>query len=100
VSLILAKGGNRALRAVMRTLNGAAPGATAVAQYTRIRAGTPLTQENGGVRPVETVVVYNAATTASDANAVNSLVFDQVVNRAPATYPDSGVNNRMVIIAR
>jgi hypothetical protein len=87
LSLQLATKGNRTIRAVMRALNGAAPGANATAQYARVQAGAPLTQQNGGLRVVETRVDYNANTTAADQAVINARIYDQLFNAAPATYP-------------
>jgi hypothetical protein len=87
MSRVLAIKGNRTIRAIMRALNGAAPGGTATAQYARVVAGAPLTQQNGGVRSIETRVDYNAATTSGDVTTINSRVYDQLFNAAPATYP-------------
>lgn len=87
LSLRLATKGNRTIRAVMRALNGAAPGANATAQYARVQAGSPLTQQNGGARVVETRVDYNANTTSNDQSTINARIYDQLFNAAPATYP-------------
>jgi hypothetical protein len=66
----LGKKQSQALREVMRTLNGVAPGSAANKQYTRILASDEL----GGVRPIETEFLVSRATTSGDVTGINSNV--------------------------
>lgn len=57
-----------ALRELMTTLNGAAPGSTASASHKRIAAGI----DEGGNRTIETVTDVNRVTTTADRDEINA----------------------------
>jgi hypothetical protein len=63
----------RSLRARIRALNGAAPGATATATVAEIDGSTP---ELGGVRTINTVNLINRATTSADVTEINNTLAD------------------------
>jgi hypothetical protein len=54
------------MRALITALLGAAPGANATKNYTRVSASTEL----GGLRPIETEVLVNRITTAADVTEI------------------------------
>lgn len=64
----LYQGPNRLLRRLMLTLLGAATGASAVENRSRVAAtqATFTVNDNGGLIPIETVAVINRVTTALD----------------------------------
>lgn len=68
ISRALYQGNNRVLRRLMITLLGAAAGATATENRSRVQAlpsnFSPL--DYGGLVPIETVALINRATTAAD----------------------------------
>lgn len=55
-------------REIMFVLTGAAPGATATKNYTVVGAR----EELGGLRPIDTSVLVNRATTAADVTEIQS----------------------------
>jgi hypothetical protein len=85
ISRSLFQGPNRVLRRLLITLLGAAPGATATENRSRVQGqqSTFSPNDNGGLIPIETVQVINRATTANDVvNTVNSISRSYV-----PTYP-------------
>lgn len=87
ISQQLARPGMAGVRAVMRALNGAAPGAAVNLTRTRIAAATPFNPVGlGGVRQIETVAdVHNGVTTAAQRDYINTQIIDSVV--ASQSYP-------------
>lgn len=84
ISKVLFDRGNRPLRRLLLTLLGAATGATATENQTRVQANpAALTQfQGGGLVPIETVAQLNRATTATDLTNVIA-----AISRTPAvTY--------------
>jgi hypothetical protein len=71
--------GQLANRAIMVALMGAAPGATATKNYTRIANSTEL----GGARAIETQVLVNRVTTAAD---VTEMVTDYLTMTTRTTF--------------
>jgi hypothetical protein len=82
-SQVLAQRGARTLRAAMRALNGAAPGATAIDSYRQVAAQTPFAGGNSGLVPTELVTTINRATTAADRDYINAQVIDQIFFMSP-----------------
>lgn len=77
ISQVLARGGWRANRALMRALNGAAAGETASATYARV--GNPAQFEaNSGNVVIETVTAVNRVTAAGDLAYINAKMYDDV----------------------
>lgn len=62
--------GNRKRAAIMKALNGVAPGATA--QWAPKRVA--YSSENGGKRTIETYNLINRATTAADRDLINTQI--------------------------
>ena len=60
----------RAFREILRTLNGVAPGATALSTHTQVEADVG-DYVNGSVRTIETVTDVDRITTAADQTAIN-----------------------------
>ena len=77
LSQVLARSGFRANRAIMRALNGVAPGATALATHTRVPGAAPFDSNVGNVI-IETVTDVNRATAAGDVTYINDKVYDMV----------------------
>lgn len=80
------KRGFRKYRAVMRALNGVAPGATTTDNFRRVTGVQAFNdpQSNGGLRP--SAVVSNAVTTTTAMrDAINARVYDQTF--VAQTYP-------------
>jgi hypothetical protein len=76
ISRSLFQGPNRVLRRLLIALLGAAPGATALENRSRVQAqqSTFSPTDNGGLVPIETVAVINRATTANDVvNTVDAI---------------------------
>ena len=90
ISQLLAKGGFRVVRLVLRTLIGAAPGASAAESYTRV--GT-VQQESitgigpGGLRTMETYVANSGNSTAAQEAYIENLIVDARFNQNPSSYP-------------
>jgi hypothetical protein len=68
--------GTRKLMALLRALNGVAPGGTATSQFKTISSdvqrGQPMT--NGGKRTIDTKLDMNRATTAADVTSINAML--------------------------
>ena len=95
LSLVLSRGGNRALRAAMRILNGTAAGSSAAASHQRVRA-TPGVDQGIGVSPggLRTTELFDDATgnsTAGMVTYINDLVHDAMID-APVTVTDLSGN--------
>jgi hypothetical protein len=90
ISTLLAKGGFRGVRRVLRSLIGAAPGAAAAESYTRV--GT-VQQESitgigpGGLRTMETYVANSGNTTSAQETYIENLIVDARYNQNPSSYP-------------
>jgi hypothetical protein len=99
--LIGRRRGPRVLMQVMRTLNGAAPGATA-ALYTRrvsadVNVNSPMV--GGGKRGIEDYKMIDRVTTAADQTMIQA-IFDQVFRPNPYPFDKStngGGNKRNAI---
>lgn len=78
--------------ALMKALNGAAPGATATNSRKRVVASTT---EQGGVRPMETFYEVNRATTAADKTA-NDALYTMTTRIATPNNP-ANPNNRFTL---
>lgn len=78
-AVVLGKPGFRRYRAVMRALNGVAPGATATDSYRRVQAIQNMNdaQYGGGLRPTQ-VVVNNTVTTTPMRDAINTNIYDRI----------------------
>ena len=84
--------GFRKTRAIMRAMNGVAPGASSVDSYKRIASSQAMNdaQLMGGKRTIETI--NNAVTTTAALQAaVNSKIYDAVF--AANVYPVDRSNN-------
>ena len=68
IASLLARRQTLALREIMETLNGVAPGSTALKTVTQIANADDL----GGARAIETVTLVNRATTAGDVTDINA----------------------------
>lgn len=80
--------------AVINALLGAAPGATATASYTRVKApntGPSDIMKNGGKVPTETFVQINRATTAQDVTDLSQFMFNK--NHNLTLVRDKGGNS-------
>jgi hypothetical protein len=79
IAMNLARPGMRRLRAIMRTLNGVAPGATAPADtHRRIKA--PVIADDlsfSGNRTMETIDYGSVTTTAGHVTALNANIYDK-----------------------
>ncbi len=90
IARLLAKGGFRATRRVMRALNGAAPGGAASETYARVSTADqtgPTSIGPGGVRAIETATLNSGVTTAAQETYIDNLVIDPIYNQAPTSYP-------------
>lgn len=94
-SIALSRSGFRAVRELMVTLNGVAPGQTALDTYAQ--AGTtqqgPTAIGPGGVRTVDTITTVNRVTTAGDVTTLNARVIDGLFVAAPTSYPTDASGN-------
>lgn len=85
------KPGMRKLKELMLTLNGVAPGATALATYPRVEAqadpGNPAV--GGGEVPIETVTVINRVTATAD----KTLITEMLELDAQPAYPTDASGN-------
>jgi len=73
---------NRVDRELLLTLNGVAPGATALETLKRVAADR---LENGGKRTIETETLINRATTAADVTDLNTSLL--AYTSRPTSYP-------------
>lgn len=93
LSKVLFDRGNRPMRRLLLTLLGAATGATATENQTRVQAASGLTQQFslGGLVPIETVAQINRATTAADlTNVVAAITRSPAVAYAADVSGNSG----------
>lgn len=77
--------GTYALRELMETLNGAAVGATATKQLSRVVAA----EELGGTRSIETETLVNRVTVAADETAIDA----DILSLSTRTYDPTPVAN-------
>lgn len=84
--LIARERGGRKLAAIMKALNGAAPGGTITVNYAQVANASSPGQAvaNGGARTITTVADMNRASTAADETMIDAIL-DQVF--APSSYP-------------
>lgn len=87
VSKFVSSKGQLASREIMRTLLGAAAGATATKQLKRVEPNVEL----GGKRTIETETLVNRVTTAGD---VTQMLADFLSLSARTTYGSSPVANK------
>lgn len=87
---VLKKRGMIVINELIRTLNGVAPGATALAQRVRVQARQGLGLDLGGVQPIETVDKINRTTVTADVTQIETIMTEQ---RDPATYPVDASGN-------
>lgn len=87
LSRVLARGGNRAFRRVLTTLNGSAVGSTATETRARISAPAGLTQnaQLGGSRAIDTITEINRVTATADMNYVAAVATRMFVQQ-PSSY--------------
>ena len=74
---------------LIRELNGATTGETALAEHVRVQGSQILQSDAGGVRPIETVELINRVTAAADQTAIETMFTEQ---RDP-TYPVDASGN-------
>jgi hypothetical protein len=86
IARAMSRPGFRAMRRVIRTLNGAAPGTTATDTYARV-LGSNAFDPPAGLRPIETVTTVNAATTAAQQTVIQNRLIDQLFVASPSSYP-------------
>jgi hypothetical protein len=87
LSNVLARPGYRRTAAIMRALNGVAPGAAYSVTKYRIAAPTAAASMFGGTRTVEAVVQSGTTTTAMR-DEINGRVYDDVAKvMQPSAYP-------------
>jgi len=84
----LAAKGLMGLRAIMDALTGAAPGVTATKNYTVVGAR----EELGGVRPVDTQVLVNRATTAADVTEIKSELLSYATKNTFGANPPANLD--------
>ena len=90
ISQLLAKGGFRGVRRVLRTLVGAAPGSPAAESYTRVGTAEQASITGigpGGLRSMETYVVNAGNSTAAQETYIENLIVDARFNQNPPSYP-------------
>jgi hypothetical protein len=74
----------KALREVALTLDGVAPGQTALETHARVLARESTQGEVGGRRTIETVTDVNRVTVAGDVTEINADILSYPI--APSTY--------------
>jgi hypothetical protein len=90
ISQLLAKGGFRGMRRVIRVLTGAAPGSAAAESYTRVGTAEQASITGigpGGLRSMETVAANSGNTTAAQETYIENLILDARFNQNPSSYP-------------
>lgn len=90
ISALLAKGGFRGVRRVMRSLMGAAPGAAAAESYTRVGTADHADITGigpGGLRSMETYVANSGVSTVAQETYIENLIVDARFNQNPSSYP-------------
>lgn len=86
---LLAKGGFRGIRRVMRVLTGAAPGSAADETYTRVgTVGQGVTEVGpGGLRTMETVTANSGNTTSAQEAYIENNIINARFVQNPTSYP-------------
>jgi hypothetical protein len=94
-SIALSRSGFRAVRELMVTLNGVAPGSAALDTYAQASASQqgPTVTGPGGVRTIDTITTVNRNTAASDVTTLNARVVDGLFVQAPSSYPTDASGN-------
>ena len=94
-SIAMSRSGFRAVRRLILTLNGVAPGATATDTYAQ--AGTnqqgPTAVGPGGVRNIDTITTVNRVTAAGDVTTITNRIIDGLFVQAPSSYPTDASGN-------